>query len=111
MARLLETVRRDVENFSDRRRKHLCGRAPGDGIEMVVPVDAVMSVMGMTCNDGIVGWTKTHAAPTELSPGPPMMAVLPSPDSATEVPWSAFPTAPVPTSLLPCWAQTPLLRV
>ena len=55
---------------------------------------------------------KTHAAPTsELSPGPPTMAVLPSADSATEVPWPAAPTAPVPTSLLPCWVQTPLLRV
>src|SRR5271155_5062694 len=26
--------------------------------------------------------------------------------SATDQPWSAFPTAPVPTSLLPCWVQT-----
>jgi hypothetical protein len=55
---------------------------------------------------------KTHAAPvSELSKGPPRMAVLPSPDSATDLPWTAFPTAPVPTSLLPCWVQTPPLRV
>ena len=39
------------------------------------------------------------------------MAVLPSADSATETPCLAFPTAPVPTSLLPCWVQTPPLRV
>ena len=39
------------------------------------------------------------------------MAVLPSADSATEPPCSACPTAPVPTSLLPCWVQTPPLRV
>jgi hypothetical protein len=39
------------------------------------------------------------------------MAVLPSPDSATDQPWFAAPTAPVPTSLLPCWVQTPRLRV
>jgi hypothetical protein len=46
---------------------------------------ATMSVVGVTCNDGM-GWTKTHAAPmTELSPGPPTMAVLPA-ESATERP-------------------------
>jgi hypothetical protein len=39
------------------------------------------------------------------------MAVLPSSDNATEAPCLAFPTAPLPTSLLPCWVQTPLLRV
>src|SRR6516225_5687339 len=40
------------------------------------------------------------------------MAVLPSPDSATDWPWSTLgPTAPLPTSLLPCWVQTPPLRV
>src|SRR6516225_9793657 len=66
----------------------------------------------------------THAAPTApavvkqpageaLSHGPPTMAVLPSPDSATETPWSTSegPTAPVPTSLFPCWVHTPPLRV
>jgi hypothetical protein len=26
-------------------------------------------------------------------------------------PWAAFPMAPVPTSLLPCWVRTPALRV
>src|SRR3974377_2240236 len=55
---------------------------------------------------------KTHAAPMyELSSTPPTMAVLPSADSATETPWAAFPTAPVPTSLLPCWVHTPPLRL
>jgi hypothetical protein len=55
---------------------------------------------------------KTHAAPVLLlSLNPPTMAVLPSPDSATEMPCPAFPTAPVPTSLRPCWVQTPPLRV
>src|SRR5262249_1379860 len=39
------------------------------------------------------------------------MAVLPSADSATEKPWKAPPTAPVPTSLPPCWLHTPPLRV
>src|SRR6516165_9121906 len=53
---------------------------------------------------------KTHAAPAcELSPGPPTMAVLPSAESATDMPCWPLPTAPVPTSLLPCWLQTPLL--
>src|SRR5262245_36765243 len=39
------------------------------------------------------------------------MTVLPPPDSATEPPWAAFPTAPVPTSFDPCWVHTPPLRV
>ena len=46
-----------------------------------------------------------------LLPGPPMMAVLPSEDSETERPCCAAPVAPEPTSLLPCWVQTPPLRV
>src|SRR5262245_35794142 len=54
----------------------------------------------------------THAAPAWLlSNGPPTMAVLPPEDSATEKPCSAPPTAPVPTSLLPCWVHAPPLRV
>jgi hypothetical protein len=43
-----------------------------------------------------------------LSFHPPSMMELPSPDSATEAPWTEAPTAPVPTSLLPCWVQTPV---
>src|SRR5262249_58102267 len=31
--------------------------------------------------------------------------------SATDMPWRAFPTAPVPTSFLPCCVQVPPLRV
>src|SRR5262249_25870394 len=60
----------------------------------------------------VVGGTlKTHAAPAlRLSCGPPRTAVLQ--DSATEAPcWTLDPTAPVPTSLLPCWLHTPPLRV
>src|SRR5262245_15940899 len=54
----------------------------------------------------------THAAPIlSWSDQPPMMAVLPSADSATDMPWRAAPPAPVPMSLLPCWLQTVLLRV
>src|SRR5437016_6132048 len=53
----------------------------------------------------------THAAPmTPLSTGPPTMAVLPSEDSETEVPWLAAPIAPMPTSLS-CWVQVVPLRV
>src|SRR6266436_108780 len=37
--------------------------------------------------------------------------MLPSAESATDVPWRALPTAPVLTSLLPCCAQTPPVRV
>jgi hypothetical protein len=39
------------------------------------------------------------------------MAVLPSAESETDTPWAAIPITPVPTSLLPCWVHTPLLRV
>src|ERR1700691_4045020 len=51
-------------------------------------------------------WLKTHPAPRlPLAAGPPTMAVLPSADSATERPWSAAPTAPLPTSFGPCWVN------
>src|SRR5262249_17415572 len=54
----------------------------------------------------------THAAPVLLlSDQPPTMAVLPSADSATDIPWRAFPTAPVPMSFLPCCVQALPLRV
>src|SRR6478672_3909416 len=64
----------------------------------------------------------THAAPAGprpkgtdrshgLSLGPPMSAVLPSADSASDMPWLAAPTAPEPTSFLPCCDQIPRLRV
>src|SRR2546425_654578 len=44
----------------------------------------------------------THAAPTARpSLYPPTMAVLPSAESATDLPWFALPPAPVPTSLAP----------
>src|SRR5450759_5207168 len=55
---------------------------------------------------------QTHAAPAlPLSEYPPTMAVLPSAETDTETPWPAFPTAPEPTSLAPCWVQTPPLLV
>jgi hypothetical protein len=55
---------------------------------------------------------KTHVAPVcELSPGPPTMAVFPSADSEMDPPCTACPIAPAPTSLLPCWVQTPLAQV
>src|SRR5262245_61616308 len=46
-----------------------------------------------------------------LSPGPPRIAVLPSAERATDHPWFALPTAPVPTSFLPCCAHAPRLRL
>ena len=39
------------------------------------------------------------------------MAVLPSADSATDAPCAAFPSEPLPTSLLPCWLQVSLLSL
>src|SRR5262249_61710974 len=47
----------------------------------------------------------------------PTMAVSPSAESATDIPWpkaaagSPSLRTPLPTSLLPCWLQTPPLRV
>ena len=46
--------------------------------------------------------TKDYRKVPPSSESPATMAVLPSPDSATEVPWLASPPTPVPTSLLPC---------
>ena len=57
------------------------------------------------CRPASACWVQTpplRVRPTpprsELSPGPPTIAVLPSADSATEKPCPPFPTAPVPTS-------------
>src|SRR5215469_13339384 len=56
-------------------------------------------------------WLKIHAAPAPpLSPGPPITAVLPSPESATEKPWCGLPWALRPTNFC-CSVQLPLLRV
>src|ERR1700730_8893344 len=53
-----------------------------------------------------------HAAPAlPLSKSPPTMAVLPSAERDTEAPCRAFPTAPEPTRLGPCWVQTLPCRV
>src|SRR5450759_3263343 len=55
---------------------------------------------------------QTHAAPVvKLSKYPPTMAVLPSEERDTEAPCKALPTAPDPTSLVPCWVHTPPLLV
>src|SRR5262245_10097539 len=65
---------------------------------------------------------KTHAAPAAPSPkgtdgshilslGPPTIAVLPSAERATDHPWFEPPTAPLPTSFLPCCVHTPRLRL
>src|SRR5262249_62244228 len=53
----------------------------------------------------------THAAPVLLlSDQPPTRAVLPSAESATDMPWRALPPAPLPMSLLPCCVHRPPLR-
>src|SRR6266511_727777 len=55
---------------------------------------------------------QTHAAPAPLlSPCPPTKAVLPSAESDTDWPCKEVPSAPKPTRLVPCWVQTPPLRV
>src|SRR5436305_3574862 len=62
--------------------------------------------------DGGVDIPNTHAAPMESSLGPPISAVLPSPDNATLNPWLAMgPVTPVPTSFDPCWDQVDPERV
>src|SRR6516225_7357552 len=57
----------------------------------------------------------THAAPAlPLSAQPPTMAVLPSAESATDIPWpggNGGSLAPLLTSLLPCCVQILPLRV
>ena len=54
----------------------------------------------------------THVAPVPLlSKNPPTAKVPPSADKATEVPWYAGPTVPVPMSLGPCWAVPKLVLV
>src|ERR1700674_3249457 len=54
----------------------------------------------------------TQTAPALLlSKKPPSITVLPSEEMATERPWSASPTAPVPTCFVPCCVQTPPVRV
>src|SRR5216684_2499029 len=53
-----------------------------------------------------------HTAPTPLlSRLSPMMAVFPSPERATVICLYEVPTGPEPTSLLPCWVQTPSFLV
>src|SRR5271166_1369164 len=86
------------------------------------PIEPVLTSLPPCCVQIPALRVNTHAAPAaprpkgtdrshELSSGPPTMAVLPSADSATDMPWRALPTAPVPTSLWPCCVQTPPLRV
>ena len=55
---------------------------------------------------------KTQTAPEPLlSAVPPLSAVLPSPDNATESPCEALPIAPLPLSFAPCCVQVEPLRV
>src|ERR1700704_4608007 len=54
---------------------------------------------------------RQQGAPEVLSALPPMMAVAPSAESATDAPWAALPTAPEPTSFPPCCVQTPPVLV
>src|SRR5260370_25888712 len=64
---------------------------------------------GVPANAGLA---YTHAAPIELSSSnPPAIAVFPSLESETEKPCCVGFTAPVPTSLAPCWVHTPPERV
>src|SRR5262249_8652280 len=75
------------------------------------PTDPVATSLLPCCVQVSPDRVNTHTAPTlKLSPGPPTNAVFPSGESVTEVPWPACVAAPVPTSLLPCWVQTPFLR-
>ena len=72
---------------------------------LAAPTAPVPTSLGPCCDHSPPLRAYTHAAPApELSSLPPTMAVLPSPEVATDEPWWA-PTAPVPTSLLPCWAN------
>src|ERR1035441_3374555 len=68
-----------------------------------LPTAAVPTNLAPCCVHTPPTRLNTQAAPAPLlSLGPPTMAVLPSDDRATEVPCSALPTAPVPSSLPPC---------
>ncbi len=80
-------------------------------ITLIPPADGpLVGEIAMTV--GPVWLKKTVAAPMPLSfSGAPMSAVVPSAESATDVPWLGRPTVPAPTSFNPCWAQTPPLRV
>ena len=52
-----------------------------------------------------------QAAPTpEASPGPPIIAVLPSAERDTDEPCLEAIEAPDPYNLLPCWLQLPAVR-
>src|SRR5438874_13458591 len=53
----------------------------------------------------------THAAPTPLSPDPPINAILPSAPRATEIPNVACPASPPPVSFPPCCDQDSPERV
>src|SRR5215510_8808545 len=81
--------------------------------KMKDPTPPVPTSFGPCCVQTPPLRVNTHAAPTKpLSLFPPTMAVLPSPDSATEAPWLANPPpTPPPTSFGPSCVHTPPLRV
>src|SRR5436190_1555929 len=55
---------------------------------------------------------QTHTAPTALTATErPAERRVGTADKDRDQPWKANPTAPDPTSLGPCWVQTPALRV
>src|SRR5262245_16482287 len=53
---------------------------------------------------------KTHAVPAGTSPGPPRIAVLPSPDSATEKPCRDIPPDRLLSTSICCRLHTPFFR-
>src|SRR6185312_6111986 len=68
-----------------------------------VPTPPVPTSFWPFCCHRPLARVNTHAAPVLVSSSePPMIAVLPSADSPTDVASAAAPTAPLPTSLLPC---------
>src|SRR5262245_7317435 len=88
-------------------------RATESPWKMKDPTPPVPTSFGPCCVQTPPLRVNTHAAPTKpLSLFPPTMAVLPSPDSATEAPWLANPPpTPPPTSFGPSCVHTPPLRV
>src|SRR5580765_1605784 len=72
------------------------------------PTAPVPTSFAPCCVHVVPLYVYTHAAPLPaLSSGPPTMAVLPSAESATELPCLAPPAAAPPTSFAPCCSQLP----
>src|SRR5262245_36430777 len=92
--------------------------ATGEPCDGISPTQSVPTSLLPCCVQVATGLTEepvvlrvnTHAAPMKpLSDVPPTMAVLPSPDSATDEPWPIRgPAPPVPTSFACCTHSTTL---